>query len=190
MDLFNTDAPLINKFQSISDWTQEWFGITNFQITRLCGPLCLIFLSSSIIYDVTVKNKLFLVIFGIIFILSAIKEKKDIEEAAKYCKKNPEQQNPLIVNFYHQISRSLGLFAFILSVPSIMTYLWMAITTQELTIFIDLIFGIIFFVSMILYFLFLYFGACTPKPHKTSRVKKFAKSLIAKIQTNKSLSPA
>ena len=49
---FSIDSLLLNKFQRISDWVQEYFGYDNFDIARLCNVIMFILWIPRLIFNI------------------------------------------------------------------------------------------------------------------------------------------
>lgn len=184
------DTPILNKFQQISDWSQDWFGITNFSIVKFCAPTCLILLSSEFLYYLIIKNDVFYFTLGLLFSIGIISTNQMIKAAAIYCKENPEQQNPLIIELRERRPISLLICILVIMLLVVRWKTTPIADVQDVDKFFDLFFATNFDVGYVIYVIFLHFGSCTPKPYKTSRAKKFAQNLIAKARTSTSLEPA
>lgn len=177
--MHSIDMILLNKFQDISDWFQEWFGITNFTIARVCLVLgmCSLGLARVISLSIT-KDVSFLIIIAIFFDLiwmimvsNLIRNIKNIEEE---CLNNPQFTNFLAIQWF--LLRIVFLMLLLLRfTPSMIE-----ISHSEKSLM--MVRGFLLRSESILVVLGFYFASCTPKPYKPSKVKKWLKSFVESIQ--------
>ncbi len=183
------DVFLLDKFQRISDWLQDWFGFNNFAIAKKLNFLVVIFIGLRIFYKF-LEGKLWDLILLPFTVLFLIALTLIIAHAKRSCENNPTFKNPLALQF----SFGRVIFAFIavaLALPLLGIH------------YNDLMHGnirenkyhniaeLFWSGSDVLIFLWLYFGSCTPKPYKPSKIKKFLEKVVrfAKEAGSKITSP-
>ncbi|MCF7831587.1 MAG: hypothetical protein K9M36_01715 [Candidatus Pacebacteria bacterium] len=172
---------LLNKFQDVSDWFQEWFGINNFTIARICFVLSVCLLGWARIISLSMVKEIdFFVIIGTLFdlawiaiVFSWMQIMKYIEEV---CLDNPHFGNFLAIKW--------SLFRIVFS----MFFLWVVfapigVETSHPEKSFMVIKAILLKLEHMFIVLGFYFASCTPKPHKTSKVKKWWKSFVESIDS-------
>lgn len=176
------DVFLLNKFQRISDWSQDWFGINNFKIAKLFWAITMLLLILQTVVSFLQKIDLLhiivmLIVGSYIIILGVI-----FNNAEEICKNNPVFQNPQAVRL-----SPIRLFWFFMSamcclmLPSyIYHFIYIASTNNEQYKSLEFLF--INIKDIALLFL-MYFGSCTPKPYKPSKVKKLVEKAKEAIET-------
>lgn len=169
--ILNIDALMLNKIQQICDWFQDWFGIDNFTIAKIVRIIVIIFfailITCSFLRGVVLIDGLYFFTFStMIFFFSMI-----FKEGEENCKNNPSFGNPLVIKL--GVVRSILLllsFVLVLFLPKNIYFLaTYNIADKE---FYSQLESFILGIRDILFSLYLYFGSCTPKPPKTSKVKK------------------
>lgn len=167
----SVDLILLNKFQKASDWMQDNFGYDNFTIAR--------FLRIAMIISFVIREVLSFVkgidsseiIVMACSVMIIIKIELILKRAQNTSQNNPTFKNP-IVNEY-VFARILIQFVGIAAFGFLIKHLYYIITPsvnyteqyyQCKEFFWDLFGILMFFVA--------YFSSCTPKPYKTSKVKK------------------
>jgi hypothetical protein len=168
------DLFLINKFQKISDWSQDWFGVDCFGIARLFRDLliliCITETILGIIAGVSAISLSFSLFFNFFFVFIVSSSIRYIE---KHLRENPAFSNPVAIHL------------------SFTRTIWGLITIMSLTMFCEDIFSrrwahTIYHSNDIVILFILYFASCTPKPHKPSKARKLiekAKESISRLRS-------
>lgn len=179
------DLFLINKFQKISDWSQDWFGIDCFGIARFFRNAVIVAYAARTFFTFMVKTDGWAIIGIFNSLLITLYVSFMLRYAERSVRNNPVFSNPLVIRF------------------ALFRTLWQFITIMALMMFPVAIFGVTqpfqnnedmykkwttFAISFsdILIFLTLHFGSCTPKPHKPSKVRKLiekAKESISRLRS-------
>ncbi len=170
------DIFLLNKFQAVTDWFQEWFGITNFKIARffLVSGICSLMVARIVLLS-TIKEIYFVTVLGILFdlvwiiiVIDLIRQTKSAEEE---CLHNPQFTNYLAIQWflYRVVFLLLLLLRFI---PDFSEIYDVTVIVRSVLLKFESMFVVLGF----------YFASCTPKPYKTSKVKKWLKSFVESVQ--------
>jgi hypothetical protein len=181
--MHSIDMFLLNKFQSVSDWFQEWFGVTNFTIARICFVVGIVFtLIIKWIFFVSSKDEggpfdVFLNIFsistGVFFILIIWGTLEVIKNEERECLEKPRYVNFLVVHYFWIRIFCLG-YLVIIFIPSSRGI--------ELNDFFAVMAGIFTRLEVLTFSVAFYFASCTPKPHKPNKAKKWLKSFVEFVQ--------
>lgn len=184
--MFNSlDLFLLNKFQRASDWFQDWFGIDNFMIAKILKWVTLIFWLLKVIFSIIINNMGILSVYtsvtipGLIFVSAFI-----IHSGEVSCRSNPSFKNPAAETL--SVMRSFWILIFIICcimIPLNVTA-WIEHTDipKETYKAID---GLCMELRDVFLGFFIYFGCCTPKPYKTSKIKKFTEKVSEAISNAK-----
>lgn len=180
------DFLILEKFQNISEFIQEWIGINNFTVAKKCLHLYLLVRSLSYFFRLKTDIGIFTsFIIPIILIAMYLLFKSFLKKGKDSCS-NKSNLNILALDL--STIRQIFLALFVISLiflPSSLNHIASEHSQDGTGIYL-------FYSTVMLSFgnffeiLFLYFVSCTPKPKKPSRLKKF----ILKIKTNLSKSPA
>lgn len=184
--MFNSlDLRLLNKFQRLADWFQDWFGINNFQIVKILKVILFICLCTKSIFGklsgMTSSSMFFDFMLIVFFVYFA---SISISSAEKICKSNPSFESPAVERLHPYRLFAIVFFAlFPILIPLIMYGLINDFDIQkEMYYYLHyLFFAFVYF----LYCLLLYFGSCTPKKRKLSKVSKFKEKIIEAIKNVK-----
>lgn len=179
------DLFLINKFQKISDWSQDWFGIDCFDIA--------IFFRNAVI--VAYAAKAFFTFMagigglGIIYIVNelfiTLYVSWMIHYAQNSVRNNPVFTNPVVMRFafFRMLWQFITIMAIIMFFTNIVKVMQPSADNKEMYIkWKELVWNL----ADMFIFLILYFGACTPKPYKPSKVRKLiekAKESISRLRS-------
>lgn len=178
------DTYLLDKFQKISNKIQDWVGLTNFRIARVCMILFFILRILHMVLDQSHKFNSFSLIFGVLIFVFLLFYYPYSLNKVENSSANKIFKNELVLrwSFYRPIVAFLFIFGFTMSIPFLLhTHDPIAEKGPEYPKFIMIIGDI----QQVFDVLFLYFASCTPKPKKPSKLKKF----IEKLKTSFSPSP-
>lgn len=180
------DSFLLNKFQLVSDWFQDIFGITNFKISYFFNLLAWILITKGKVIPFALKNQpvfsilnLFLTIyFSYILILLLI----CFVLIEKVETSNPIFKN-LIIDLLLNTRLVLLCLVFLLSLLVFSDCIQLSMASDEnIKKYINIFDAICSLVTFSSFSLHIYFGCCTPKPHKPSKLKKQLQKIKESIE--------
>jgi hypothetical protein len=175
------DLILLGKFQKASDWMQDNFGYTNFDIAR--------FLRIAMIISFIIREVLsFLkgidvseVIVMVCSLMVIVKTELILSRAQQSVQKNPAFINPVVSEYAitRLIMQLVGMAAFGLLLKHLYYILNPSVIVTEQyyqwkEFFWDIFGMLMFFVS--------YFSSCTPKPYKPSKAKKLIEQTVDRLR--------
>jgi hypothetical protein len=175
------DLILLGKFQKASDWMQDNFGYTNFDIAR--------FLRIAMIISFIIREVLsFLkgidvseVIVMVCSLMVIVKTELILSRAQQSIQKNPAFINPVVSEYAitRLIMQLVGMAAFGLLLKHLYYILNPSVIVTEQyyqwkEFFWDIFGMLMFFVS--------YFSSCTPKPYKPSKAKKLIEQTVDRLR--------
>lgn len=174
------DLFLLNKFQKVSDWVQDYFCYDNFDIAKLCNIMMFILWVSRLIFSIFSGLKgfdYFYLPFTIIFcyVIKIITERVALET-----RNNPTFTNYAVLKYslIRTIVRFILVLAIIFLINGFYEFKFTAVTNIDKYKCLKHIFWNMFHVFI---FLHIYFLCCTPKPKKPSKVRnllnKFKESI-------------
>ena len=174
---------LLNKFQHMSDWFQDWFGVNNFFITKILGIIIILFLEMQFAFSFLSKEKdipsgiisilLFMLMIGYLWI-SFQNEEENCNQNWGFINSAVIYLSPLrlIIAFFTP-------FVFMILPKEIANFLNETSKNQEQEYHI--LAGICLSIKDLTLFFYIYLGCCTPKPYKTSRVKKLINQIKERV---------
>ena len=177
----SVDLIILNKFQKVSDWTQDNFGYNNFIIAR--------FLRIAMIISFVIREVLsFLkgidsseIIVMACSIIVIIKMDFILRRAQHSLQNNPAFKNPVVSEY--AVTRILIQFVGVAAFGFLIKHLYYIVNPsvnytdqfdQCKDFFWDLFGTLLFFVA--------YFSSCTPKPYKTSKAKKLLEQTSERLR--------
>lgn len=173
------DTYLLNKVQHISDRIQDWSGMDNFAIMKVLAVLCLLLYALRTYFSALAGPDslgplaflmgIVIVSYPFLFFVSA----------EKLCKNDSGFMNPTVITF----ARIRSWFLVIAGLVLLMDLPIIFSSVSESKDYYSILSRICFDIKEILYILFLYFGSCTPKPKKPSKIKQFLKKAIENVKS-------
>ncbi len=159
------DSFLMKKFQSVSDWTQDLAGITNFFIVKYIISSLLV---ANEVWYVTYKtlqgNSVFIYFGSIIVMYLTTKLPSLVEKMENMVSSNPTFKNPMeIAMAEFRYSRVLPIFTFM--------------TIFNTTFWISFEFFLNNIIFNVCLMSAIYFLCCTPKPPSKSKLKKLKEKI-------------
>lgn len=176
------DTFLLNKFQKIADFIQDWTGLHNFAVTYVLIGIWFIFRSLGIYLD----KSILVAVFSAIFLLWMVYNNNF---GFKLWKKNPTFSNVFISTLF--IPRTVFRYVFIFVLLGLLGNLY-KIFFQKPDDVVKLLANIFYKMSACLEFLILYFMSCTPKPPSQSKISKkilVFKSIVSELGSRLSPRP-
>lgn len=175
------DTWVLNQFQKVSDFFQEWLGIDNFLIAKISGVIAIIFYSLEIIFSFLRGANFFDVISIFIFFAGCFFGRLITRNMEENCRKHPDCLNPAVLKLLRlRVFALFSLMFFLTLLPLEMLAFFHSSTNQQKYYLLSVFCSNIFFLFI---FLFLYFVSCTPKPYKTSKLKNLVKKIIGIVKT-------
>ena len=176
------DMYLLSKFQRISDWSQDNFGLNNFAIARIFIVLMSLFYIFDLYFCYYVHPNVIgwlnLGLFPVyITIINAVFSATE----------NISNQNSLFKNIQENSIQPTRIIMIIILLP--MSIIALRINSYEL-FFVNLDNALCLVnyreicssICSILFVIYIYFGCCTPKPPKKSRLKKAIEKISEKLE--------
>ncbi len=168
---YSFDSILLGKFQKASDWVQDLLGYNNFAIAG--------FLRIAMIISLVIREVLSFIkgidaseiVVAACSVMVIIKMESILRRAQQGVKNNPAFKNPVVSEYV--VTRVLIQFVGIVAFGFLLKHLYYIVNPSvnytdqfdHCKEFFWNLFGVLmFFVA--------YFSSCTPKPYKTSKVRK------------------
>ncbi|MCI5050727.1 MAG: hypothetical protein MRY57_00245 [Candidatus Pacebacteria bacterium] len=177
------DSYVLNKFQKISDFVQDWFGVDNFKIAQIAFHLYVITNLLNELFEFKELGSIFWLCIGIIFFfIFFIVYRFLLRITQSAYSSNPQFQNRLGTT-----GTIIGMFRcyfFVFLVLSLF-FLFFHLGHEHVPknagdIVYPNYLRFISFLEQLFEVCFVYFISCTPKPKKPSKFKKF----IEKMKTS------
>ncbi len=187
------DSLLLQFFQSLSDWFQNWFGANNFFLAKGFLILSWIsFLAQMNIEMTKIGNFGHLVLGCVIQTFITVMLLPLVNWSERSCQINPNFKNRCEKILY--ILRIFQVLAvIILTIDFTFNYVWgvninipvsSPISFEKLSRSNEIISRITGISFDIFFGLFLYFGSCTPKPPKQGRLSELLEKLVPQPLTS------
>lgn len=169
------DAFFLKKAQKISDWIQDWFGVSNFFLARIF--LLFFFVTAlmlRIIEFITSKNDSWWVFITLMELLAVTLFYFIIKLAEEKCLSNPTFLNPYQIRLY--LLRIMYLIFTIFAIFLLFSPHDLDSKSEDFVLSHMLIDKLALFRELFC-LLLLFFASCTPKPPQKSKIKKFIESM-------------
>lgn len=176
---YSIDLFLLQKFQNVSDWMQDYLGFNNFAIAKLLkiAMIMSFLLREALSFINGVDNSEIIVLISSLVIIVKI---EFLSTKAEQSVKNKHGIiNPAVIEY--AATRIIMQFVAIAAFGFLIKHLCYILTPSVTVItqfnewkelFWDIFGMLIFFVT--------YFSSCTPKPYKPSKARKFIESFSSK----------
>jgi hypothetical protein len=175
------DLFLLNKFQLMSDFFQDWFGLNNFDIAkylRIVMIICFMVKISFLLLGVFSTLIPFEFLYSIVIILSTGKIIRETEQSVK---NNPVFTNPAVIRYvtFRLLLGIITLLSLIFVISHFSGVLNPGTKNQQYSNWGGLFSNL----ADIFSFMVVYFSSCTPKPYKPSRARKLMLKAIELIRS-------
>jgi hypothetical protein len=178
---YSIDLFLLKKFQSISDWIQDYFGYDNFVIARFLRTIMITaFIFREVIaciQGIDVKE----VAIMACSITIIVKIEYMLHSARESLKNKHELMNSAVVEY--ATTRIIMLLIATTSFGFFLSHLYSISTSvQSITRQYNDWKELCWDTFGMLLFLVAYFNSCTPKPYKPGKLKKFAQNTVERMR--------